>query len=68
MTRYEYYEIIGTMQDLIEQEKQYCAGYVRNNPMDKENRERQRDMIIDGITRVMYQITKQAASHTINIQ
>lgn len=54
MTREEYSIITDRILEQIELEKEYCKNYVRNNPGDRINRERQRDMIIDGMIRVLH--------------
>ena len=53
MTREEYSQVQDTILGLIEQEKRYCAGYVENNPDDKEHREMIRDYIVSGMNNVL---------------
>ena len=68
MKREEYNLMRETILDLIEKEKTYCAGYVKNNPADKKHREMIRDYIVSGMNNVLAAMKAQVNRGNITIE
>lgn len=67
MTWEEYNTIIGRIQGKINTEKAYCDNYCKNNPEDAKQRKRDRDMIVNGLTRAMHAINQAYSDGVIDI-
>ena len=58
MTKAEKYFIVRTIENLIEQEKRVCEQYCEINYLDRERRERDRDLIIYAYSRALSSLTE----------
>ena len=57
MKNLEKIDVILEIEDLQREEKRYCEEYCQLNPLDKERRERDRDLVLYAYTRILTRLS-----------
>lgn len=57
MKKLEKIDVILKIEDLQREEKRYCEEYCQLNPLDKERRERDRDLVLYAYTRILTRLS-----------
>ena len=59
MNKAEKQAIVNALENCINRENRLAARYIELNPVDKERRERDKDLVISGIQSMFYELEKQ---------
>ena len=59
MTKAEKQAITNAFENCINRENRLAARYIELNPIDKERRERDKDLVILGIQSMFYEVERQ---------
>lgn len=65
MTRAEYQIIFNTLDNVENREKEYCKRYCELNPSEKHRRERDRDIFMNALLQVRFELKEGLRYDTI---
>lgn len=68
MKQHEYLEIIDIIESCMTKERKYCEAYCKLNPDDRKRRERDRDLVTQGLNHALFEINKQIMTNRIHIE